>query len=126
LWIPDKTAIWRLATILERNEDTGMVTVELASSSPYSDENEDNSDEEDRRGRWGGTTTFEMGNGLTEIRQVKVCDTHAFDPSHADDLEDAAKLNMLHEAPLFNLLIKRFKQVGISMYACCWACLCYI
>jgi hypothetical protein len=101
-----------------------MVTVELASSSPYSDENKDNRDEEESW-RWGGTTTFEMGNGLTEIRQVKVCDTHAFDPSHADDLEDAAKLNMLHEAPLFNLLIKRFKQVGIPM-RCCWACLCYI
>lgn len=58
---------------------------------------------------------FEEGRndiGKVETRQINLNETEAFDLSHIDNsIDDAAKLNMLNEAPLFNLLIKRFKQV---------------
>lgn len=35
---------------------------------------------------------------------------HPYDPSHGLDLDDAAKMNGMHEGPLLALLLRRFKQ----------------
>lgn len=40
-------------------------------------------------------------------------ETHAYDPSHALDLDDASKMNQMHEAPLLDLLLRRFRQVRL-------------
>mmetsp|Transcript_16662 Transcript_16662/g.23589 ORF Transcript_16662/g.23589 Transcript_16662/m.23589 type:complete len:1681 (+) Transcript_16662:67-5109(+) len=37
-------------------------------------------------------------------------DIHQYDPSHALDLDDASKMNGMHEAPLLDLLYRRFKN----------------
>jgi myosin-5 len=42
--------------------------------------------------------------------EFPIKDTHAFDPSHESDLDDAAQLNNLHEAPLLDLITRRFKK----------------
>jgi myosin-5 len=39
--------------------------------------------------------------------EVPKVDTHQYDPSHALDLDDASKMNGMHEAPLLNLLKRR-------------------
>lgn len=57
-----------------------------------------------------GTVTVEPeGGGITTV--VKASETHRFDPSHESDLDDAAQLNNLHEAPLLNLITSRFHRV---------------
>lgn len=40
--------------------------------------------------------------------------TRAYDPSHALDLDDASKMNQMHEAPLLDLLLRRFRKVSLS------------
>ncbi|CAM9678957.1 unnamed protein product [Chrysoparadoxa australica] len=49
-------------------------------------------------------------DGATEPFEVPKADTYQFDPSHALDLDDASKMNGMHEAPLLALLARRFKQ----------------
>ncbi|CAM9114900.1 unnamed protein product [Pylaiella littoralis] len=48
--------------------------------------------------------------GAVEVPKVQ---THAYDPSHALDLDDASKLNQMHEAPLLDLLLRRFRKETI-------------
>jgi myosin heavy subunit len=46
-------------------------------------------------------------DGPKEVARKNV---HQFDPSHYLDLDDASKMNGMHEAPLLDLLLRRFKQ----------------
>lgn len=68
-----------------------------------------------------GTTvsTFTPSTGIPEslhyCTQVPKERTHAYDPSHALDLDDASKMNQMHEAPLLDLLLRRFRKVGFVL-----------
>jgi myosin-5 len=42
--------------------------------------------------------------------EVPRVDTHPFDPSHALDFDDASKMNAMHEAPLLDLLRRRYAR----------------
>jgi len=56
----------------------------------------------------GKATVLDVETGMAHV--VKASDTHACDPSHLEDLDDVSLLNNLHEAPLLNLLKRRYKQ----------------
>ncbi|GMI14409.1 hypothetical protein TrLO_g2424 [Triparma laevis f. longispina] len=45
--------------------------------------------------------------------EVEAGMTHPFDPSHAEDYDDASVINNLHEAPLLYLLLRRFNEQKI-------------
>lgn len=57
-----------------------------------------------------GTLTVEPEQGGASV-VVKASEVAPFDSSHELDLDDAAMLNNLHEAPLLNLITRRFKKV---------------
>ncbi|KAG5193023.1 P-loop containing nucleoside triphosphate hydrolase protein [Tribonema minus] len=46
-------------------------------------------------------------SGPCEVPRKSV---HQYDPSHALDLDDASRMNGMHEAPLLDLLLRRFRQ----------------
>ncbi|GMI04054.1 hypothetical protein TrVE_jg11203 [Triparma verrucosa] len=48
-----------------------------------------------------------------ETIEVEVGMTHPFDPTHAEDFDDASIINNLHEAPLLFLLLRRFNDQKI-------------
>ncbi len=56
----------------------------------------------------GKATVLDVDTGMAHV--VKASETHACDPSHLEDLDDVSLLNNLHEAPLLNLLKRRYKQ----------------
>jgi len=85
VWIPDSADVWKLATIVETDEN-GYVTVQPVVSGPS--------------------------------ECILSTYTHMFDPSHESDLDDAALLNNLHEAPLLNLITSRFKRVHFFLFFC--------
>ena len=47
---------------------------------------------------------------------MDVSKTHHFDPSHYEYLEDIAKMNNLHEAPLLDLLHRRYSSNDIYTF----------
>ena len=47
---------------------------------------------------------------------MEVSKTHHFDPSHYEYLEDIAKMNNLHEAPLLDLLHRRYSPNDIYTF----------
>jgi myosin V len=57
-----------------------------------------------------GIVTVEPLKGGAPV-DFQISETHGFDPSHESDLDDAAQLNNLHEAPLLDLISRRFKKV---------------
>ena len=59
--------------------------------------------------------TAEESSGLATL-DIPLSQTHPFDPSHAEDFDDASFINNLHEAPLLYLLLKRFSRGDIYTY----------
>src|SRR5690348_9007084 len=68
---------------------------------------------------WTVATTVEQREATLLVKvqgedgepvEVPRKNTHQYDPSHALDLDDASKMNGMHEAPLLDLLLRRFKQ----------------
>lgn len=47
---------------------------------------------------------------------VPVDDTHPCDPTHMEDADDIARMNNMHEAPLLDLLRRRYKKDQIYTF----------
>ncbi len=58
--------------------------------------------------RDGNSVSVEPRDG-GEPETYSLSDTHSFDATHESDLDDAAMLNNLHEAPLLSLIRRRFE-----------------
>ena len=56
-----------------------------------------------------GTVIVESRDG-GEPETYSLNQTHGFDETHESDLDDAAMLNALHEAPLLSLIRRRFES----------------
>jgi myosin heavy subunit len=56
-----------------------------------------------------GTVIVESRDG-GEPETYSLDQTHSFDETHESDLDDAAMLNALHEAPLLSLIRRRFES----------------
>lgn len=64
----------------------------------------------------GGACRGPRPDLLPAPRQVKVEDTQSFDPTHDMDMDDLARMNNLHEAPLLDLLRRRYAKDEIYTY----------
>eukprot|EP00752_Nemacystus_decipiens_P004997 g4543.t3 len=60
----------------------------------------------------GNSYTVLAKGGKGEV-EIPVGDCAEYDPSHALDLPDASRMNQMHEAPLLNLLRRRFDANNI-------------
>ena len=80
---------WELAAIVAQLED-GSVRVDLRSSNPMS-----------------------FRGGHEDVVQDVVTKWHPHDISHDSDFDDAGQMSDLHEAPLLNLLSRRFARGAI-------------
>ncbi|CAM9139822.1 unnamed protein product [Laminaria digitata] len=89
VWVPDEEKVWRATKMMQTNE----------CSSPRK-----------RQQSTSGDTILVDKPGQREPVQVPKADTHPYDPSHALDLDDASKMNQMHEAPLLDLLLRRFRK----------------
>ncbi|CAM9491690.1 unnamed protein product [Scytosiphon promiscuus] len=92
VWVPDDEKVWRTAT---------KVTVkECGSPRKMSTKS-------------AGDSVWVNIPGRSVAIEVPKGRTHAYDPSHALDLDDASKMNQMHEAPLLDLLLRRFRKDAI-------------
>lgn len=58
--------------------------------------------------------TFQLGEDLIEVKSSDTCD---FDPSHRLDLDNLTLMNNLHEAPLLDMLRRRWFGSKIYTYS---------
>eukprot|EP00903_Cladosiphon_okamuranus_P008596 g8244.t1 len=93
VWVPDDEKVWR-AVKKAPGKDCGSPR-KRSPRSPTSD------------GVW-----VHMPGQSVSI-EVPKDRTHAYDPSHALDLDDVSKMNQMHEAPLLDLLLRRFRKDAI-------------
>jgi myosin-5 len=56
-----------------------------------------------------GNTVFVLHPDEETTYTVEKAKSHPFDPSHAIDMDDLARLNNMHEAPLLHVLKRRFR-----------------
>ena len=100
IWIPDKIHGWSLVNILYYHSNLDQVEVEI------------NRDNKSRSSSSNGGGADDNGSMtiVTMNQTVNLSDTHVFDSSHVLDLDDLCMMNNMHEAPLLDLLKRRFRK----------------
>ncbi|CAM9140833.1 unnamed protein product [Ectocarpus fasciculatus] len=94
VWVPDGEKVWRAAKKVAGKECSSPSRKRSPTASA------------------GDTVWVHTPRQNTSV-EVPKDQTHAYDPSHALDLDDASKMNQMHEAPLLDLLLRRFRKDAI-------------
>ncbi|CAM9145057.1 unnamed protein product, partial [Ectocarpus sp. 12 AP-2014] len=94
VWVPDGEKVWRAAKKVAGKECSSPSRKRSPTASA------------------GDTVWVHTPTQNTSV-EVPKDQTHAYDPSHALDLDDASKMNQMHEAPLLDLLLRRFRKDAI-------------
>ncbi|CAM9119117.1 unnamed protein product, partial [Ectocarpus sp. 8 AP-2014] len=94
VWVPDGEKVWRAAKKMAGKECSSPSRKRSPTASA------------------GDTVWVHTPTHNTSV-EVPKDQTHAYDPSHSLDLDDASKMNQMHEAPLLDLLLRRFRKDAI-------------
>ena len=96
IWIPDDRLVWTQAKLLYFDDKNSLVVCKRVS---------DDDDDDD------GSTIYDDGEVSFPIDSIHPVDAH-----HLNNLDDISLMNNLHEAPLLNLLDRRFCMDTIYTY----------
>ena len=88
VWVPDQEEVWRLVPFIRQNLQDNEVTVM-------------------------GYEKNEQNEIIEKEQIYSLNDVQYLDGTHLDDLDDLCLMNNLHEAPLLNMLKRRFMKSNI-------------
>jgi myosin heavy subunit len=109
IWVPDKDYEWRLAEVCEIDESTSTVRVSLTNESLQLTALGLNKGFLAKK-KHSIITNYpaDVGNESEITASLPLSQTSPYDESHSDDLDDLCALTHLHEAPIINILRRRW------------------